>query len=87
MKRIKKFEQFGFFGSQKPLYPTMEEVEEADRFTICKWYRFLDSPGMSAIGKDNFEEVMQKEGPIMDRIHQRFRELGGFTPEISKALS
>lgn len=67
-------------------YPNIKEVEAADRNQICKWYRFLKSPGQSAIGKTDFNEVMKREGQVMDRICERFTELGGFTPEISKTL-
>ena len=69
-------------------YPTMEEVEKADRIQICRWYRFLPSPGWYTLGLDdpNFETVMMKEKAIMDRIVERSKELGGFTPEISKLL-
>lgn len=54
--------------------PTMEEVEKADREQICKWWRFLPSPETDA------------EVKIMNRISERFDELGGFTPEISKRI-
>ena len=67
-------------------YPTMEEVEKADRLTICRWFRFLPSPGTRAIGKPNFNEVLEEEVKIMNRIDGRLKEFGGFTPEISKAL-
>ena len=55
-------------------YPTLKEVESASRYTICGWYRFLPSP-------TNDEQVK-----IMNRICERFKELGGFTPEISKSM-
>ena len=55
-------------------YPTLKEVESADRFTICGWYRFLPSPA-------NDEQVK-----TVDRICKRLNDLGGFTPEISKRL-
>ena len=67
-------------------YPTIEEVERADRFTLARWNRFLPSPGNEAIGKDNFEEVLEAQVPIMNRLFERFNEMGGMTPEISKAL-
>ena len=57
-------------------YPTLKEVEAADRFTICGWYRFLPSPDVKTDGQIK----------AMDRIVERFKELGGFTPEISKRL-
>lgn len=67
-------------------YPTIEAVNAADRMQICSWYRFLPSPGSSAVGKPEFETVLKSEGSIMDRIHERLTALGGFNPEISKAL-
>ena len=54
--------------------PTIEEVEKADREQICRWWRFLGSPTTD-------EEVI-----VMNRIAERFREVGGFTPEISKQI-
>jgi len=69
-------------------YPTMEEVEKADRIQLCRWYRFLPSPGSSAIGNPglNFRRLLAKQIPIMDRIAERLKEFGGFTPEISKLI-
>lgn len=55
-------------------YPTMEEVERADRLQLARWYRFLPSPQ----GRGRIK--------IIDRICERFEELGGMTPEISKAI-
>lgn len=57
-------------------YPTVEEVEKADRYQICKWYRFLECPMPG--------EPEQQH--IMNLIYKRFKELGGFTPEISKSI-
>ncbi len=68
------------------IYPTSEEVKNADRMQICAWWRFLPSPGDSAIGTDKFQETFNSEAVIMDHIAHRFTALGGFTPEISKAL-
>lgn len=67
-------------------YPTIEQVNTADRRQICSWVRFLPSPGAGAVGKSNFDEVLNREAPIMDRICERLKELGGFTPAISKEL-
>jgi hypothetical protein len=53
---------------------------------ICKWWRFLKSPGMSAVGKPDAEEVREREAKIMERIQERLKEFGGFTPAISKAI-
>ena len=55
--------------------PSMKEVNEASRYQICAWWRYLPSPETEA------------EAEVLERIVQRFKILGGFTPEISKALS
>jgi hypothetical protein len=55
-------------------YPTIEEVKEADRFNICKWYRHLPSASNEA------------DREIMNLVIDRYMEVGGFTPEISKAV-
>ena len=57
-------------------YPTTEEVNKADRYTLCKWHRFLRLP---YIGSED-------ELTITNLIHERFIKVGGFTPEISKQL-
>ena len=67
-------------------YPTLGEVEKANRIQLARWYRFMDSPGMSAIKGDDFEIVMMKEKEILDRIIVRFTEMGGFSPDISKHI-
>jgi len=67
-------------------YPTIQQVEEANIFRLCEWSRFLDSPGMCAIGRDDFESVLQFQLVILNRIIERRGELGGFTPGISKQL-
>jgi len=57
-------------------YPkTLLEVNNASRYQICGWHRFLPSP------------VTHRQKLMLDRIEKRLRELGGFTPKISKALS
>ena len=55
-------------------FPTLEQVETADRYTLCKWHRFLSSA-----------DTEEKE-KIQTRIFERWGEAGGFTPEISKQL-
>lgn len=56
------------------MYPTTEEVNQADRYQICKWYRFLPSP------------VNDEQLAILNLVCYRFKEVGGFTPEISKSI-
>ena len=56
---------------------------------LARWYRFLPSPGTSAIGKGNqsqFETQMARERVIMERITERLQEMGGMTSTISKAI-
>ena len=69
-------------------YPTIIEVEEADQKQLCRWHRFLPSPGTRALDStlENFEEICSREAKIMDRIEERFKEGGGFTPELSKEI-
>lgn len=55
-------------------FPTIEAVKVADRYAICLWYRRLPVP-------ETKEEV-----EVMDLVLERFLELGGFTPEISKSI-
>jgi len=68
------------------MYPTLEQIEKADRYQLCYWHRFLPSPGAGAIGTDEFQEVLHAECVLMDLIHERWKEAGGFTPAISKLL-
>jgi hypothetical protein len=71
-------------------YPTLEEAERADLLTLCRWHRFLPSPGSSAIKEDvpyaEFKKVMEAEVAILVRIQDRLGKMDGFTPQISKAL-
>ena len=68
-------------------YPTIEEVERASHMQLAAWHRFLHSPGWTAIGRANHDFIMEREAMILNRIEARFVELGGMTPEISKAIS
>ena len=54
-------------------YPTLEQVQKADRFQICEWYRFLPSAN-------------DEQYHIQTLIYEKFQEFGGFTPSISKAI-
>ena len=73
-------------------YPTLEEVETADVVQLAEWHRFLKSPGMSAAEMNPapmrivFEQTLQRECMIMDRITERFTAMGGMTPLISKNI-
>ena len=67
-------------------YPTLEQVEQAGHEQICRWWRFLGRPGRSAVGHKDFEKVLEREAKVMDRIAERLKSFGGFTPEISKRI-
>lgn len=70
-------------------YPSISEVETADRKQLAHWYRFLPSPGESAERFENYalqEQIRKSEEAILARITERFTELGGFTPSISKSI-
>lgn len=64
-------------------YPTLEEVEAASHEDLCRWRRFLHSPGLSALGN---KEVEAREAAVMNRIVERVKGLGGFTPAMSKRI-
>jgi hypothetical protein len=68
------------------MYPTKEAVYQADIVLLCRWTRFLESPGWSAIGTPEFNERLKEEANIMNHILKRQKELGGWTPEISKLV-
>ena len=61
------------------VYPTIAQVEAADREQICRWWRFLPSPAWNT-------KIVCDEKTIMDRIIVRYKEFGGFTPEISRKI-
>ncbi len=67
-------------------YPTMEQVQKAERVQLCRWYRWLPPCGHEAIGEPDFETVMRAQAKIISRIYTRFKELGGMTPKISKEV-
>ena len=49
-------------------YPTPEQVEAADVVALARWSRHLPSPGMHAIGRDDFQDVLDREAAIAERI-------------------
>ena len=56
------------------LFPTMEQVERADREQIARWHWFLPR------NKVPFEQK------ILDRIADRFMNMGGMTPGLYKKI-
>lgn len=67
-------------------YPSLEQVDAASHEQICRWWRFLDSPGFSALDHADFETVLQAEVAVMERIGDRLQNFGGFTPQLSKRI-
>ena len=55
-------------------YPSLPEIEAAGVLLLARWYRFLPSPMTNA------------ETAAISRLMARFRDLGGMTPELSKAI-
>jgi len=54
-------------------FPTSEQVEKATRDDLARWYRFLLPNG-------------KEQQAILDKIADRFKKLGGMTPELSKRI-
>lgn len=73
-------------------YPTTPEVQAASHEQPCRWHRFLNSPGMTVIDREDMTDaekgdVIRAELDVMNLIHHRlFAELGGFTSQISKRI-
>ena len=68
------------------VYPTLEEVESADRVQLAKWFRFLPSAGSEHTGSKDFSKLYKHERLIMHRIIERFDEQGGMDSMISKQI-
>jgi hypothetical protein len=60
--------------SMPELFPTMEQVEKADREQIARWYRSLSKSDVAS------------HQNVMDRIVDRFKNMGGMTPGLSKKI-
>ena len=60
--------------SNRPDFPTMEQVEKANHEQLARWYRFLPSG-------DSKEQQR-----VQDKIAERFKKLGGMTHELSKKI-
>ena len=57
----------------RPDFPAMEQVEQADHEQLARWYTLL------------LRQATQKNVlKILDRIAERFKKLGGMTPAIEK---
>jgi hypothetical protein len=58
----------------RPDFPTMDQVEKADREQLAKWNRFLPSGDTP------------EQRKIQHRLAERFQKMGGMTPELSKKI-
>lgn len=56
------------------MYPTIEEVEKANKIQLGRWYRYLPSP------------KTEEEAKVINLIFKLFMRLGGWTPELSKIV-
>jgi hypothetical protein len=81
-KRVRALQEFTYLGCGRvankggPVkgFPTLQEVEKADKDQLARWYRFLPSGETTA------------DQEIMKRIAERFEKLGGMTAELSKKI-
>ena len=55
----------------RPDFPTLDQVEKADREQLARWYRFLAAGDTS------------EQRKIQHRLAERFQKMGGMTPENS----
>lgn len=67
-------------------YPTLEQVDQASKYQLGYWIRFLPSPGMEYIGYQNFQEKLDEEVIVMNKILEKFNALGGWSLELSKQI-
>jgi hypothetical protein len=58
----------------RPDFPTMDQVEKADREQLATWYRYLpagDTP---------------EQRKTQHRLAERFQKIGGMTAELSRKI-
>lgn len=56
------------------IWPSIEEVEQADREQVCRWWRFLPCART------------EKERKVIEAVSYAYDWHGGITPEISKKI-
>jgi hypothetical protein len=54
----------------RPRYPSLDQVDDADRLQICIWYSKLPKPKVA------------KQKAIFGRVAERYFKFGGYTQEI-----
>lgn len=71
------------------MYPTIEEVKKATYYQICNWYRHLKSPGSdlsNSLSNEEFSKRISEQTEVMNLICEKYKDGGGFTPELSKSI-
>jgi hypothetical protein len=70
-------------------YPDIGHVRTASRVRLAMWCRFLPSPGSAWIAESPtlFDMMLGYEANVMQAILDRFNELGGWSPSLSKKVS
>lgn len=63
-------------------YPTIDQIKNADRLTICRWWRFLPLDWGLKATNDNLDEALK----LQEALSNRFKEVGGFNTSISKQV-
>ena len=57
----------------QPDFPSLEQVEKANKEDLARWYRFL-------LGTSD------EQRKTLHRVAERLEKLGGMTPELSKKI-
>lgn len=64
-------------------YPNKFQIECASQLQLARWLRRLPSPGTEAIGRSDFQQVLNDQAELLGLIQKRFR---GWTPAMSKTV-
>ncbi len=78
-------------------YPTMEQAIAANHEQVCVWHRYLPSPGINTIDKYrnipwtqeqqyDIREATDREEAVNNYLFQKWKDGGGFNPELSKKI-
>jgi hypothetical protein len=70
-------------------YPTIQEVEVADRETIYRWFLLLPIPRIIKVGKGKDAKYAYSPGNVqklLDRIYVKWQEFGGHDRNISDKI-
>lgn len=68
------------------LYPTLNEVKNASHEQLATWQRFLAEPGARYLGDKDYNEILERETAIWQKITTRLDKMGGITNEISNKI-